>query len=61
MYEFVPVAKCLRLYNVVKMCLYMALYLVVNGPERSSRFYVFYNESIYIYITATIGYSLFSS
>ena len=33
--------KCLRLYNCVKMCLYMALYSVVNGPERSSRFYVF--------------------
>ena len=39
--------------------IYIALYLVVNGPERSLRFYVFYNESIYI--MATIGYSLFGS
>ena len=38
---------------------YIALYSAVNGPERSLRFYVFYNESIHI--TATIGYSLFGS
>ena len=37
----------------------MALYLVVNGPERSLRFYVFYNESIHI--MATIEYTLFGS
>ena len=47
----------LTVVPVVKMCLYIytTLYLVVNGPERSSRFYVFYNESIYI--MATVGYS----
>ena len=43
----------------VKMCLKMALYSAVNGPERSSRFYVFYNESIHI--MAAVGYGLFSS
>ena len=41
------------------MPIYIALYLAVNGPERSSRFYVFDNESIYI--MATIGYSLLDS
>ena len=39
--------------------IYVALYSVVNGPERSLRFYVFYNESIHI--TTTIEYSLFGS
>ena len=39
--------------------IYIALYLAVNGPERSLRFYVFYNESIHI--TVTIEYSLFGS
>ena len=60
MYYFVPVVKIL---TVVQCCknvpVYMALYSAVNGPERSSRFYVLYNESIHI--TATIGYSLFGS
>ena len=44
---------------VKRMCLYIALYSVVDGPEISLRFYVFYNESIHI--MATIGYSLFGS
>ena len=51
--------KMLTVVLVVKKCAYMyiALYSVVNGPERSSRFYVFYNESIHIMVT--IEYSLF--
>ena len=43
----------------IQLCKNVALYLAVNGPERSSRFYVFYNESIYI--MATVGYGLFGS
>ena len=35
--------------------IYIALYSAVNGPERSSRFYVFYNT--FTYIMATVGYS----
>ena len=41
------------------MPIYIALYSEVNGPERSSRFYVFYNESIHIMVT--VEYSLFGS
>ena len=50
MYNFVPVVKMLMVVPVVKIYqyIYIALYSAVNGPERSSRFYVFYNESIYI-------------
>ena len=36
----------------------MALYSVVNGPERSSRFYVFYNESIYITVLKEVQDSM---
>ena len=34
MYDFVPVAKMLTVVPVVKICLPIALYLVVNGPEK---------------------------
>ena len=58
MYDFVPVVKMLTVVPVVDICIYIyiyiALYLAVNGPERSSRFCVFYNESIYIMATIAI-------
>ena len=61
MYYFVPVVKMLMTIQCCKknVPIYIALYSAVNGPERSSRFYVFYNESIHI--TATTEYSLFGS
>ena len=33
--------------KIMTIYIYIALYLAVNGPERSSRFYVFYNTLIH--------------
>ena len=58
-YIYIYIYVYIYTYIYIYIYIYIALYLEVNGPERSSRFYVFHNESIHI--TVTIEYDLFGS